>query len=154
MNRRCAQRRESALGRQEDLLPVAATKVVILGTAPAEFTDSFHPQIQAIEAMREWAFDRYRVARRTSSEKPRLRISSPPDRSVPAAVSADEFGARSSGSLPPSPASLFLFAVTVLEPPLRSRNIARFGEHARQFEGSRLRPSGNLICYVEKNPHH
>ena len=126
MNRRCAQRRESALGRQEDLLPVAATKGRDLGP-PAEFTDSFHPQIQAIEAMREWAFDRYRVARRTSSEKPRLRISSPPDRSVAAAVSADEFGARSSGSLPPPPASLFLFAVTVLEPPLRSRNIARFG---------------------------
>src|SRR5260370_35789948 len=96
-------------------------KVVILSYAPAEFTDSFHPQIQAIEAMREWAFDRYRVARRTSSEKPRLRISSPPDRSVAAAVSADEFGARSSGSLPPPPAPLFLFSVTVLEPPLRSR---------------------------------
>jgi hypothetical protein len=67
-------------------------KVEILGTAlgriPRQiqhFTDSFHPQIQAIEAIREWAEIELPCvirpapgrARRTSSEKPRLRILRP-----------------------------------------------------------------------------
>jgi len=67
MNRRCAQRRESALGRQEDLLPVASTK-----------GDEANRELAEIELRRDSTGTGR--ARRTSSEKPRLRISSPPDR--------------------------------------------------------------------------
>jgi hypothetical protein len=75
-------------------------------------------------------------ARRTSSEKPRPSyfITSGPSFSwlqrpfLPMNLERDLLDRYHS-----PPASLFLFAVTVLEPPLRSRNIARFGVYRQSM---------------------